>query len=173
MGSGAGSLRQETPPISARTHWIGRRAPQSRPEQAGARHRHARGASLLEGRKKHIASELENFTTATENLIWERYLYLNGPLIGFGYELDGYLRVSIWNGPLPPENVSSIEAVYAMLDERAKEMGIEDIPVKFTAFISPPELVLGPQMDFSRWMSLCGATGGDHNPRDRSLFFPL
>jgi hypothetical protein len=64
--------------------------------------------------------------------------------------------VSIWNGPPPPENVSSIEAVYAMLDERAREMGIEDIPVKFTVFISPPELVLVPQMDSSRWMSLCG-----------------
>ncbi|HOB18405.1 MAG TPA: hypothetical protein PKK74_06910 [Candidatus Methanoculleus thermohydrogenotrophicum] len=29
-----------------------------------------------------------------------------------------------------------------MLDERAKSMGIESIPVKFTEFISPPELVL-------------------------------
>ncbi|PKL56706.1 MAG: hypothetical protein CVV35_03535 [Methanomicrobiales archaeon HGW-Methanomicrobiales-6] len=99
---------------------------------------------------------LSDFTATTEDLIQERYLYPNGSLIGFGYDLDGYLRVSIWNGPPPPENVSSIEAVYAMLDERAREMGIEDIPVKFTVFISPPELVLVPQMDSSRWMSLCG-----------------
>ncbi|WP_292365583.1 hypothetical protein [Methanoculleus sp. UBA208] len=100
---------------------------------------------------------LSNFTTATEDLIRERYLYPNGSLIGFGYDIDSYLRVGIWNGPPPPKNVSSIEAVYTMLDERAQEMGIEDIPVKFTVFISPPELVLGPQMDSSEWMRLCSA----------------
>ena len=50
--------------------------------------------------------------------------------------------MSIWNGPPPPENISSIEAVYAMLNERAKGMGIENIPVKFTIFVSPPERVL-------------------------------
>ncbi len=101
---------------------------------------------------------LANFTAATKNLIWEHYLYPNGSLIDFGYDGDGYLRVSIWNGPPPPKNVSSIEAVYMMLDERAREMGIENIPVKFTIFISPPELILDSQMDLSRWMRLCGAT---------------
>jgi len=100
---------------------------------------------------------LSSFTTATESLIWERYLYPNGSLIGFGYDHDGYLRVSIWNGPPPPENTSSIEAMYAMLDGRAREMGIEDIPVKFTVFTSPPELVFGPRMDTPWWMRLCGA----------------
>lgn len=100
---------------------------------------------------------LSSFTAATKDLIRERYLYPNGSLIGFGYDVDGYLRVSIWNGPPPPENTSSIEAVYSMLDEQAREMGIEDIPVKFTVFISPPELVLGPQMDSPWWMRLCGA----------------
>jgi len=100
---------------------------------------------------------LSAFTAATNDLIRERYLYPNGTLIGFGHDIDGYLRVSIWNGPPPPENVSSIEAVYAMLDERARKMGIEDIPVKFTVFISPPELVLGPEMDSSGWIRLCGA----------------
>ncbi len=104
------------------------------------------------------SASLPAFTAATKDLIWERYLYPNGSLIGFGYDVDGYLRVNIWNGPPPPENISSIEAVYAMLDERAREIGIEDIPVKFTVFISPPELVLGPQMDSSEWMRLCGAT---------------
>ena len=87
-------------------------------------------------------SDLENFKTATWDLVQEHYLYPNGPVIGFGYDVDGYLRVSLWNGPPPPENVSSIEALFAMLDERAKGMGIENIPVKFTVFTSPPELVL-------------------------------
>ncbi|MDK2890818.1 MAG: hypothetical protein PWR21_1450 [Methanoculleus sp.] len=96
------------------------------------------------------------FTAATEGLIRERYLYPNGSLIGFGYGIDGYLRVGIWNGPPPPENVSSIETLYAMFDERAQEMGIENIPVKFTVFISPPELVIGPRMDSSGWTRLCG-----------------
>ncbi|KLK88410.1 hypothetical protein SZ63_05145 [Methanoculleus sediminis] len=99
---------------------------------------------------------LSAFTAATEGLIREHYLYPNGSLIGFGYDIDGYLRVGIWNGPPPPENVSSIDAVYAMLDTRAREMGIESIPVRFTVFISPPDPVLGPQVDSSGWMRLCG-----------------
>ena len=97
------------------------------------------------------------FTAATESLIRERYLYPNGSLIGYGYDIDGYLRVNVWNGPPPPENVFSIDAVYAMLDTRAREMGIESIPVKFTVFISPPEPVMGPEMDSSGWTRLCGA----------------
>ncbi|WP_292367114.1 MULTISPECIES: hypothetical protein [unclassified Methanoculleus] len=101
---------------------------------------------------------LSGFTAATKDLIRERYLYPNGSLIGYGHDIDGYLRVGIWNGPPPPENVSSIDAVYAMLDTRAREMGIEDIPVKFTVFISPPELAIGPRMDSSAWTRLCGAT---------------
>ena len=101
---------------------------------------------------------LSDFTAATESLIRERYLYPNGSLIGYGYDIDGYFRVNFWNGPPPPENVSSLDAVYAMLDTRAREMGIESIPVKFTVFISPPELVMGPEMDSSGWTRLCGAT---------------
>lgn len=87
-------------------------------------------------------SDLENFKTATWDRIQERYLYPNGSVIGFGYDVDGYLRVGLWNGPPPPENVSSVDSLHTMLDERAKSMGIESIPVKFTVFISPPELVL-------------------------------
>jgi hypothetical protein len=87
-------------------------------------------------------SDLENFKTATWDRIQERYLYPNGSVIGFGYDVDGYLRVGLWNGPPPPENVSSVDSLHTMLDERAKSMGIENIPVQFTVFISPPELVL-------------------------------
>ncbi|MCK9317131.1 hypothetical protein [Methanoculleus sp.] len=36
---------------------------------------------------------LSSFTAATKSLIRERYLYPNGSLIGFGHDLDGYLRV--------------------------------------------------------------------------------
>ena len=115
------------------------------------------GLPFSKGGKSASLPDLENFTTAIEDQIQKDYLYPNGSLIGFGYDLDGYLRVSIWNGPPPPENVSSIEAVYAMLDKQAREMGIEDIPVKFTVFTSPPVLVPGPRMDLSGWMRLCGA----------------
>ena len=87
-------------------------------------------------------SDLENFKTATCDLIQERYLYPTGSLIGFSYDISGYLLVNIWNGPPPPENVSSVDSLHTMLDERAKSMGSGSIPVKFTVFISPPELVL-------------------------------
>ncbi|MCM2464724.1 hypothetical protein [Methanoculleus oceani] len=105
------------------------------------------GLPFSKGGKSASLPDLENFTTAIEDRIQKDYLYPNGSLIGFGYDLDGYLRVSLWNGPPPPENVSSIETMYTVLDTRAGEMGIEDIPVKFTVFISPPEPVLGPRME--------------------------
>ncbi|MDV2480998.1 hypothetical protein F8E02_03035 [Methanoculleus sp. Wushi-C6] len=116
------------------------------------------GLPFSKGGKTASYPDLENFTTVIGDQIRERYLYPNGSLIGFGYDVDGYLRVSIWSGPPPPKNVPSIEAVYTMLDGRAREIGIENIPVKFTIFFSPPELILGPQTDLSRWMRLCGAT---------------
>lgn len=99
-------------------------------------------------------TSLADFTAATADRIREHYLYPNGSLIGFGYDIDGYLRVSIWNDPPLPENVSSVEAVYALLDGWAEEMGTKNIPVKFTVFHSP---VIGPQKDLSGWMRLCGA----------------
>ncbi|WOX55967.1 MULTISPECIES: hypothetical protein [unclassified Methanoculleus] len=105
------------------------------------------GLPFSKGGRSASYPDLENFTDAMGDLIRDHYLYPHGSLIGFGYDIDGYLRVGIWNGPPPPENVCSIETVYAMLDERAKEMGIESIPVKFTVFTSPPELVLGPQIE--------------------------
>lgn len=58
-----------------------------------------------------------------------------------------------------------------MLDERAREMGFENIPVKFTVFISPPELVLGPQMDITGWMRLCCANAGAIIPGAAACFF--
>ncbi|MEA2033910.1 MAG: hypothetical protein U9N40_00215 [Euryarchaeota archaeon] len=104
------------------------------------------GLPFSKGGKSASLSDLDNFTTTTGDLIREHYLYPNGSVIGFGYDVDGYLRVSLWNGPPPPMEVSSIETLYAMLDERAMDMGIENIPVKFTAFTSPPVLVLGPSL---------------------------
>ena len=100
------------------------------------------GLPSSEGGQNASYSDLETFKAATWNLIQERYLYPNGSVIGFGYDADGYLRVSLWNGPPSPENVTSIEAVFAILDERAKDMGIENIPVKFTVFTSPPDVIL-------------------------------
>lgn len=100
------------------------------------------GLPFSKGGRNASYSDLENFTAATWDLIWERYLSPNGPVIGFGYDVDGYLRVSLWNGPSPPENASSVDSLHTMLDERAKEMGIENIPVKFMVFASPPRLVL-------------------------------
>lgn len=100
------------------------------------------GLPFSKGGRNASYSDLENFTAATWGLMQEHYLYPNGPVIGFGYDVDGYLRVSLWNGPPLPENASSVGSLHTMLDERAKGVGIENIPVKFTVFISPPELVL-------------------------------
>jgi hypothetical protein len=89
LGSGAGSLRQEAPPISARTHWIGRRA-----LNAGLNRQEPvtvtfGGLPFAKGGKSASLPDLENFTAATWDQIREDYLYPDGSLIGFGYDVDG------------------------------------------------------------------------------------
>ncbi|MCK9277291.1 MAG: hypothetical protein M0P22_04295 [Methanoculleus sp.] len=108
------------------------------------------GLPFSKGGKSASYSDLDNFTGASHDLMRERYLYPAGNVIGFGYGIEGYLEVGLWNGPPPPETAFSIESLYAMLDRQARSMGIEDIPVRFKVLTSPPIVILdadpaGPQ----------------------------
>ncbi|MCE5337921.1 MAG: hypothetical protein LLF90_04455 [Methanomicrobiaceae archaeon] len=67
----------------------------------------------------------------------ERYLYAVRDAICFGYGVEGYLEVSPWNSPPPPETTYSVKALYAMIDEQARNIEIEDVPVRFTVLTSP------------------------------------
>jgi hypothetical protein len=82
---------------------------------------------------------LDNFTDIGAV---EQYLYPEGPVIGFGYDNEGYITVGLWNGPPPPKRAMTVDEIYATLEERARSMGCESIPVRFRLYTAPPTLIL-------------------------------
>lgn len=119
--------------------------PQSRPEQEGTRHLHPRRVLLLERRKERIVFGPGERHRRLTGHARECYLYPAGNVIGFGYGVEGYLEVTLWNGPPRPKTTYSVETLHAMIDEQARAVGYEDVPVRFTVRTSPPILNLGPQ----------------------------
>ncbi|WP_292518509.1 hypothetical protein [Methanoculleus sp.] len=100
------------------------------------------GLPSSKGGKSASYSDLENVTEATWGMLRERHLYPTGNVIGFGYGVEGYLEVTLWNGPPRPETTYSVEALHVMVDEQARAVGIEDVPVRFTVRTSPPIVIL-------------------------------
>jgi hypothetical protein len=82
---------------------------------------------------------LDNFT---DSGAVEQYLYPKGPVIMFGYDNEGYVIVGLWNGPPPPERAMTVDDIHAILEDRARSMGCEDIPVRFRLYTAPPTLIL-------------------------------
>jgi hypothetical protein len=72
----------------------------------------------------------------------EQYLYPEGPVIGFGHDNEGYITVGLWNGPPAPERAMTVDEIYTILEDRARTMGGEDIPVRFRLYTAPPTLIL-------------------------------
>lgn len=100
------------------------------------------GVPSSKGGKSASYSDLENVSDAARGMLRERYLYPAGNVISFGYGVEGYLEVTLWNGPPRPETTYSVEALHAMIDEQARGAGIEDLPVRFTVRTSPPMTIL-------------------------------
>jgi hypothetical protein len=84
----------------------------------------------------------DNFTDIDTHPEILQYLYPEGPVIGFGYDIDGYVDVTLWNGPPPPATTMTPDDLYATLDEWGEDAGIENVPVRFRILLSPPVLVL-------------------------------
>jgi hypothetical protein len=84
----------------------------------------------------------DNFTDIDTHPEILQYLYPEGPVIGFGHDSDGYVDVTLWNGPPPPATTMTPDDLYATLDAWGEEAGIENVPVRFTVLISPPVLIL-------------------------------
>jgi hypothetical protein len=89
-------------------------------------------------------SDLSAFIAANTDWMMETYFYPEGPIIGLGYDSEMYLDVRLLICPLP-RNPYTVDELYAMLDERAQSMGIENIPVRMRIHTSPPVLVLHGQ----------------------------
>lgn len=88
-------------------------------------------------------SQEDNFLDDTFDSFAKPRLYPGGPVIGYGYDVEGYIDVGIpddW----PEENITAtMDELYEILDEKGKAAGFENIPVKFRSVsVSPDSLVL-------------------------------
>lgn len=54
-----------------------------------------------------------------------------GPIHGFGYDIEGYVHVSILDNQTV--DTETMDEMYRMLECRGEEMGIGDLPVKFVS----------------------------------------
>ncbi len=87
-------------------------------------------------------SDLDAFIAANTDWMMETYFYPEGPIISLGYDSEMYLDVTLLLCPPPPRNTYTMDELYAMLDERARIMGIENIPVRMRILTFPPVLIL-------------------------------
>jgi hypothetical protein len=67
-----------------------------------------------------------------ENRVYVRmrpYLYPEGPVIAYGWDVEGYFEVVFYENTTVEK--SQIDEVYAAIDKQAKKMDIQDVPVAF------------------------------------------
>ncbi|RZN42791.1 MAG: hypothetical protein EF813_01130 [Methanosarcinales archaeon] len=65
------------------------------------------------------------------------YLYPEGPVIAYGYNYQGYFRVTFEENLVVEESL--MDKIYGMINKEAEEMGIQEVPVVFK-LESVPEL---------------------------------
>ncbi|WP_153015889.1 S1 family peptidase [Methanofollis ethanolicus] len=96
-------------------------------------------------------SQLDHFTDDNFDSFAKPRLYPKGPVIGYGYDVEGYIDVGIpedW----PEDNITAtMEELYEILDKKGKDAGFESIPVKFRSVsVRPDSLVLYSASNKSR-----------------------
>lgn len=77
---------------------------------------------------------LETLNTCVYNSQSELHPYMKefgGPLAGFGYSYEGYLFVDIDAGSKETVDEYTIEKLYNILNENAKSLGVNEVPVVF------------------------------------------
>ncbi|WP_406671131.1 hypothetical protein V7O67_05220 [Methanolobus sp. ZRKC4] len=65
----------------------------------------------------------------SKNDIIEKYAHPNGPVIAFGYDYGSYVSISILAGSDVDEE--TLDSIYNIIEQEAKEGGIENVPVVF------------------------------------------
>ncbi|MBP2144889.1 hypothetical protein J2129_000343 [Methanofollis sp. W23] len=84
---------------------------------------------------------LDDFHDETFDSIAKPRLYPDGPVIGYGCDAEGYLSVGIPD-TMPEEHLGdTMDALSRLIDEKGREMGFDNIPVKFRS-VDPDSLVL-------------------------------
>ena len=59
----------------------------------------------------------------------EKFLYPNGPVIGYGYDMYGTMDVQIKKGSTVSQ--SELQNIYSVVEKAGEKNGIQDIPCKF------------------------------------------
>jgi streptogrisin B len=57
------------------------------------------------------------------------YFYPEGPVIGYGYNLEGYTEVTFLEGAVIEKPL--MDEIYEIFDRRAREIGIQEVPLVF------------------------------------------
>lgn len=57
------------------------------------------------------------------------YLHPNGPMIRYGWDINGYFEVIFYENATVTK--SQIDEIYAIINKKAKQKGVQDIPVVF------------------------------------------
>jgi len=75
-------------------------------------------------------SLLENIAeNVRKNHMLDRYFYPNGPVIAYGYDYRGYLRVSLEKNS--SVNKTTLDSIYKAFDYHATKKRVRDVPVVF------------------------------------------
>ncbi|UGV41577.1 HEAT repeat domain-containing protein [Methanococcoides orientis] len=87
-----------------------------------------------EGREFYTEDERRSWLDKLESMRnimgdMQKYMHPYGPVISYGQGYDGYISVTFLEGS--EVNESLMDEIYGVIDKKAVENGIDDIPVKF------------------------------------------
>ena len=88
---------------------------------------------------------LDNLTSKTLDFV-KPYLYPDGPIIDFGHDIEGYVRIGIVEEYPRDKAYIAVNEIYTMLNEETKKSGIKDVPVKVIT-VDPDSLELHSASD--------------------------
>lgn len=88
---------------------------------------------------------LDNLTSEVFDSV-KPYLYPDGPIIGFGYDIEGYVGIGIAEEYSQDDVNTTVNKIHTTLNEEAKKMGVKEIPVKVRS-VNPDSLVLHSASD--------------------------
>ncbi|MCQ6962826.1 hypothetical protein [Methanolobus chelungpuianus] len=84
---------------------------------------------ITEERKKREWTDL--LVKGSHNDVKIDHYFLDGPVIGFGTSINGYLFVEFYSNTPEKVNETLIDEIYQVIDNRFEQIGISDVPVVF------------------------------------------
>jgi len=93
-------------------------------------------------------STLEELSNKIKGTVASKYMYPHGQVVTCGANAKGYFVILFKYGNV---NESLMSEIYALIDNSAKEMGIQDIPVEFGYGIYRLEIPLDLEQGTSHW----------------------